>query len=359
MKISYKIPLIGTGIIVTAFTVFAGFQYLQIRNNTLEQTQINLSETADALGSEVNIWLNSRLSVVKGMAELLLDDASDNHIASVIGSETFADLASYYYVGRESDGSITFSVDGIELPEGYDARARPWYLDAKNSDTAIITEPYIDATDHRLLVTAAANIVKNGQLKGVLGADIELKAISDALNTVNFNNTGYAFIVDETGKIITHPKKSLFNRNIKDMYNGKIPNLTGNLQQTSIAGQAVLTGFYPIKNFSSSKNSWLVGLVVDEQKIMTPATSLGKMAVITAVLVVILSSLIFYVFMRSALIQPVNALHQQADEISHGRFTENLVGLDRSDEIGELAQAIQRLQKSLILAMTRLKSKKK
>ncbi len=359
MKISHKIPLIGTGIIVTAFTLFAGFQYLQIRNNTIEQTQVNLSETADALGSEVTTWLNGRLSVVQGMAELLLDDTSDNHIADVIGSKTFADLASYYYVGRESDGSITFSVDGIELPEGYDARARPWYIDAKNSDRTIITEPYVDASDQRLLVTVAAKIAHAGQLTAVLGADIELKAISDTLNSVNFNNTGYAFIVDETGKIITHPEKTLFNKNIKDMYNGKIPNLTGNLQHSSIAGQAILTGFYPIKNFSNSKKSWLVGLVVDEQKIMTPATSLGKMAIITAVLVVILSSLIFYVFMRSALIQPVDALRLQADEISRGRFTENLVGLDRSDEIGELAQAIQRLQKSLSLAMTRLRSQKK
>lgn len=357
MKISHKVPLIGTGIIIAAFAAFAGFQYLQIRDSTYQQTQANINETSSALGSEISNWLNGRLDIVQGMAEFAEKNPTSDNILRILGSETFGDLVSYYYVGLEKDGSLISTVD-LSVPENFDARPRPWYQGAKGSSNAIITAPYIDTADQRLLVTAAAKMEKNGMLQGVLGADIELKAISDAVNSVTFNNSGYAFIVNENGKIITHPNSELFSKNISDMYTGSTPRLTGTLQKATVDNQAVLTGFYPMTEFTGSQNKWLVGVVVDEKKVMAPATSLGITAIIAAALAALLSSLIFYSFMKGALIQPVNALKAQADEISRGKFTANLAGLDRDDEIGELAQAIQRLQKSLSMAMTRLRGKK-
>lgn len=357
MKISHKVPLIGTAIIIAAFAGFAGFQYLQIRDNTYQQTQANISETSTALGSEISNWLNGRLDIVQGMAELTTEDPTEANVGRVIGADTFGKLVSYYYFGYESDGRLQTSTE-LNLPEGYDARTRPWYKTAKTSQGASITDPYTDSVDQRLLVTAVSKVTNNAGFQGVLGADIELQAVSDAVNTVTFNNAGYAFIVDSSGKIITHPDSSLFSKNINELFTANTPRLVGDLQKSTIGAQSVLTGFYPLNRFKSSKNQWLIGVVVDEKTVMKPATDLGKTAIIAAILAILLSSLIFYSFMKSALITPVNELKAQADEISRGQFTEDLAGVNRKDEIGDLAQAIQRLQKSLSMAMTRLRAKR-
>jgi HAMP domain-containing protein len=44
-----------------------------------------------------------------------------------------------------------------------------------------------------------------------------------------------------------------------------------------------------------------------------------------------------------------------AEDISRGRFEQELPEVDRGDEIGALARAIERMTRSLQLAMSRLK----
>ncbi|WP_227430881.1 cache domain-containing protein [Psychrobacter sp. I-STPA6b] len=354
MKISYKVPLIATSIILVAFAVFSFWQYNTIKKSLLEQSKQSINETSELLGESVGTWLNERVDTMQGMAEILSqdDDIDKADVYRVLNSTRFNDLVSYYYGALDTDGQ---AISPTWQPEGeWDARTRPWYEVAKSSNKAMMTEPYPDSQDNRLLITVVSQIFQGNQSIGAMGGDIELADIADAVNAVNFNGSGYAYLVNKEGDIISYPDQSLYGKPISELYEGAVPTLTEGFQEAMIDGKKVLTAFYPLDNFTAIDKSWYIGVVVDEAAVLAPANQLGKSAAITAVIAAILSSIIFYLFMLSSLIKPVNALTAQSNEISRGNFTEDVAGIERDDEIGELAKSIQRLQRSLKMAMERL-----
>lgn len=351
MKISHKVPLIATSVILSAFAVFGSFQYKMIETNLYQSTQNNIKEVTRSLEEEISLWLNSRLRAVTVMAELIGNSTDEQKIAGISSINAFKDYAdSYYAVLEQGDGHV-ISTQQFNLPSDWDGRQRPWYQLARRSRAAIFTTPYADSETNRLLVTASTRLGHNG----VLAADIQLKAISDALNSVDFNQTGYAFLVNEAGTIITHPNADVRGNTLNLLYSDGVPKLDNTIQDNVIDKKTVLTSFYPLKNFKGSRQNWYIGVVVDKEKVLAPARRLIVNTAIAAIVTVIVSSVLFYLFMLSSLINPVNRLVECAEEISRGRFTSEIEGIHRKDEIGDLAQAVQRMQKALGMAMNRLR----
>lgn len=357
MKISYKVPLIATTIILIAFAVFSFWQYNTIKESLLGESKQNIDETANLLEDSVSAWLNARVDAMQGMADILAQDPEVNKedVYRVLNSDRFNSLVAYYYGALDTDGQ---AISATWQPAGeWDARTRPWYDVAKAYDKAMMTEPYPDSQDNRLLITVVSQIFEGTRSVGAMGGDIELSEVAETVNAVNFNGTGYAFLVNEDGSIISAPDQSLYNKPLSELYEGNVPSLTTGFQESKIDGKKVLTTFYPLDDFSAIEKNWYIGVVVNEDAVLAPANQLGRNAIITAIIAAILSSIIFYLFMLSSLIKPVNALTAQSNEISRGNFTDDVAGIDRNDEIGELAQSIQRLQRSLKMAMERLSKK--
>lgn len=358
MKISYKVPLIATTITVAAFATFSLVQYKLIKDSIYEQTESDITETITVLGDNITNWLNERLNIVQSISEIASYDPSIENLRRLFSVPRFNEVASYYYGGLDIDGKAINDLDQRWVaPAGWDARKRPWYATAKRHNKAIMTAPYPDSVDQRLLITAVAQLYDREGSIGAMGADIELKAISDAVNAITFNESGYVFLINENGKIITHPEQVFYDKNITQLFSKDTPIIAAKLQNSMIGNTKVLAAFYPLGSFTGSEKRWLIGVVIDEEKILAPAYRLGINAIIAAIIAAILSSIIFFLFMRSALIKPVNQLTEQAEEVSRGRFATEIVGTDRQDEIGDLAKAIQRLQKSLRMAMERIKKK--
>ena len=78
MKISYKVPLIATTIILIAFAVFSFWQYTTIKESLLGESKQNIDETANLLEDSVSAWLNERVDAMQGMAEILAQDPEVN-----------------------------------------------------------------------------------------------------------------------------------------------------------------------------------------------------------------------------------------------------------------------------------------
>lgn len=356
MKISHKVPLIATTIIVAAFAIFSFFQYTVIKEEIYEQTDNQISEVSYTLGQEITNWLNERLAIVDGISDYIAADFSRQKVIEAMSPKRFNDDFTLFFGALDIDGKPISNKKDYN-PKGWDGRERPWWAVAKRNKRAVMTAPYVGHTTQKLLISAVANIYDGENSVGAFGGDIELDTVANAVNTVNFNNTGYAFLIDEDGKIITHPTKGEYDKNYKSLFTGKIPTIQPKLQKTVSKGKNVLAGFYRLDKFLGSEKKWWVGVVVDEEKVLAPAKQLGINAIIAALIAALLSSAIFYLFMKSALINPVNNLAEQAIDISRGKLETEIESVSRTDEIGDLAIAVQRLQKSLRMAMTRIKKK--
>ena len=88
----------------------------------------------------------------------------------------------------------------------FDPRLRPWFNMARVEKREIWTDPYIFYTSQRPGLTVAAAIRgADARILGVVGADIELSALTDFLRRQRIGATGAAFIVHSNGDVLAHP----------------------------------------------------------------------------------------------------------------------------------------------------------
>ncbi|WP_298917617.1 cache domain-containing protein [uncultured Roseobacter sp.] len=117
--------------------------------------------------------------------------------------DRFTDLIwrdnSYSIVEQRNDPSDT-----------YDPRSRPWYQTASDQQGSIWTDPYIFFTSQTPGITAASPVFDTlGNLRGVVGVDIEIDAISEFLSRLNVGKSGSALILNRNGDVIAHPNQEL------------------------------------------------------------------------------------------------------------------------------------------------------
>ncbi|MEA5477391.1 cache domain-containing protein [Pseudanabaena galeata UHCC 0370] len=87
--------------------------------------------------------------------------------------------------------------------EFYDARQRPWYQAALQTDQPIWSPIYQDSTLPEQVITASLPVYNaDGKRIGVLGADLSLGDISQFLDGLQIGKSGEAFILEPSGLLV-------------------------------------------------------------------------------------------------------------------------------------------------------------
>lgn len=170
----------------------------------------------------------------------------------------------------------------------YDPRLRPWYQRAASSNREIWTDPYIFYTSQQPgLTVALAERGPDGGLRGVVGADIELTALSAFLRTQKIGSDSAAFLVHANGEVLAHPdEKGLAQRDAGDRLRlkrlgdidpvaARAAAAVGDLavldkvhyQRFSHGGQDYLGMFLPL--LSRGDDQWIMGVYAREDELAT------------------------------------------------------------------------------------------
>jgi diguanylate cyclase (GGDEF)-like protein len=172
----------------------------------------------------------------------------------------------------------------------YDPRERPWYVRAMRHSDEIWTDPYIFFTAKQPGVTVAAAVWKPGSPNtGVIGADIQLSALSEFLKTQRIGTSGKAFIIDREGGVLAHPLDSRMTNYGDDQplrlkklgefdpvtaqagvhLAGQFSDLselsTTHFDKFSLDDRFYLSMFVPL--FAESQNRWLIGVFAPEDEL--------------------------------------------------------------------------------------------
>ena len=201
------IPLLVTGLVT--YNKSTG-----ILNDKLETTSI---QTIEEVGRGIDNYINA-------MSNLVTVLSNDSNIIEANNAESFEFAKGLIKNIRESDDNILNVYVGTEskmfysYPEvelvGYDPTATEWYHESVDfPDKVAFSDPYSD-TISGLMVMSLTKVVKKGdEIIGVVGLDISLDELSADLSSIKIGDTGYVFITDEHGNVITHPDASLIGTN--------------------------------------------------------------------------------------------------------------------------------------------------
>lgn len=107
------------------------------------------------------------------------------------------------------DANFTELGREVLLDDPYDPRTRSWYKSAKSRRETIWTDPYVFFTSQQPGITLAAPVLEADGIRGAVGVDIEISAISGFLANLHIGDSGKALIIHQNGDVIAHPSQEL------------------------------------------------------------------------------------------------------------------------------------------------------
>ena len=280
---------------------------------------------------------------------------------------------------------VTRYYPNIELasvvPPDFDTTERPYFLVTSPlfnpQRLPRWTIPYVDATGGGLVVTVAAPVYEGNEFIGVIAADMQLTQITQQISSIKVGKTGYAFMIDDAGRMLAMPKpgfdmfglrpedinsEDFFKQTILGAGSADLQSLTkrmtagGNgLLTIKVNGVDTYISFHPVKT-----NGYSVALVVpvaelqgaitvarNETQQQIQAAILGAATLLLNMLVV---AFVISLGLGQVIASPIQRLTLAAKQIAAGDLTVQ-ASATTSDEIGTLASAFNtmtlRLRESL------------
>ena len=207
----------------------------------------------------------------------------------------------------------------------YDPRKRPWYIDAVSEKKLIWTDPYVFFTSKKPGITTASPIFdKNGNIKGVVGVDIEIDEISSFISKLKIGKSGKTFIVNHNGDVIAYPDISKIKQSI-DQDNSirlvkineiddeicrkayevlMMKNKNLNLYKSEFVSFNINNKNYHamFSPFENKQWPWLIGIYLPENDYLGVIKKNDLFNIYISIIIMIIASVIGFIIARSILI---------------------------------------------------------
>jgi len=193
-------------------------------------------------------------------------------------------------------------------------------------------------------------IAAKQQLAGVLALGTSVEQMAKTVTNVPIGRTGYAFLLDDAGNVIGHPNKDVHGKSLSNH-----PAFTGQAGDTKKKklAYAEASGKRIIAYAQKTKHGWTAVVQQDSDEAYAPITEANHNAVLTLVATVIVVGGVSYL-LAQRLARPIRTLTEITEGISRGKLDAAIGEVNRTDEIGDMARAIERLKTSVRLAIERL-----
>ena len=123
--------------------------------------------------------------------------------ASVDTNSCFIGLPEGAFIVVDDRSASKFSETGERVT--YDCRTRPWYQQAVEKGTLIFTDVEVDAFTGDIGIVCAMPVYADGDLVAVVGSDLFLTSMNDAIQASD-ENGGFECVINGNGHVVFSPK---------------------------------------------------------------------------------------------------------------------------------------------------------
>ncbi|MCW6034956.1 response regulator [Spirulina subsalsa FACHB-351] len=260
----------------------------------------------------------------------------------------------------------------------YDPRQREWYQTGVSAGKPIWTEIYPYLVSQELAITASRPVYDaQGQLLGIIGADLILTQIGDFLESLEIGKTGEAFIIERSGFLVATSTEELLFRD-KEGKNERLLGVESDdllIQKTAqslqekfgdfnqitatdqldieIEGDRLLLHILPYQDEGGL--DWLIVLVVPEQDFMAQIHANTRTTILLCLAALGMASLLG-IYTSRWISQPILRLIESSEAISEGNLQQEVSG-GAIAEFQTLAQVFNHMANQLNTAFTNLEQK--
>lgn len=353
LKLSIFHKLLATMLLV-ALLPLGGVWYVS-RENAIRDwnsnIEIQLSSMTNGLVDQVDNWidLNQRLMQQNAQTDAIqsIEKMQQEPVLRTI-KKTYEWVNLAFTIDRQGN-NIGRSDNGPPNPPD----TRPFYRSVMEG-APLGHQVVMGITSGKpALILGAPIHGKNQDIIGVIAMGVTLEKLSNTITTKKIGKTGFAFLLDEQGKVIAHPKIDLSQERQDFSQHPAFLAASGKDNASFVYSE---DGRKIIAYTQKTHMGWNLVMQQDYEEAFAPVRAADRNALILLAVTVVLASLVAFVVSRR-FTKPILGLTAIANDMSRGKLDLKIAETSRNDEIGDLAQAIERMGVSIRLAIERLKKK--
>ncbi|MCG9597588.1 methyl-accepting chemotaxis protein [Vibrio sp. Isolate25] len=335
MKLSLKQKLIGASLL--AVVLMASALTWLSADQLFQQTRNGVNARAESLATAASEGISDWIAIRKDIAKAFNDYSQEQEVVPFLQQARKAGGFDDIFLGTPQ-GEM-FRSHPERNRADYDPRVRPWYKDANAAGRQIITTAYQDAITNALLVTIAEPVRRNGQLVGVVGADVLIDQLIDDVINLDAGENAYAMLIDtQNGTFLAHPNKDLSLKPVNTLSKKLTMNAIEQAANSGVMEIIERKGqekFYFFKKVPGTQ--WIFAIEMDRQTEEAAHTALLKNLLLTATIITIVVIAVVS-WLVSFLFRDLGRVSQALEEIASGEgdLTQRLEPRS-DDEVGQLA----------------------
>lgn len=346
-----KVILAMLVVSMVPFGLFLGITFQDTRERIRSDSELLMAQTADGLGRHVDEWIDKNVRMLKVAAQLT-DMTSMNPAAQEKVLKSIRAEYSFMYL------VFTLDVNGMNLARSDGKKLKNYsdrqYYKGVAQGKALTWQTLIGKTSKKPALVLAVPIKRNGQTVGVLAAAMTTDAILKQVANWRKGETGYAFLIDETGKVVAHQVRKYVTSQVNFNSNP----LIAEFKRRPTLGAITFSDSEGVAQQGVAKRNkmgWILAVQQAEEEVFEAHKRSEKVATYLLVMTLILIVAIALLLARN-LVRPIKELTGITTRMSMGELDIDF-DIKSKDEIGQLAGAIKLLQTSLSMAMQRLRQK--
>ena len=266
----------------------------------------------------------------------------------------------------------------LQITPFYDPRSRPWYQNAVEKGRATWSPIYIWFNQSEIAIDANLPIYdQKGEILGVLDTPMKLSRISEYLRGLKISSSGQSFIIDRSGILIasssdnqpfkiekdnkpqrikaSESQNSLIKStgNYLDLHFKELKNIKKEIKLSfQIENQEILLKIMPFQDARGI--DWLIVVVIPEADFMANIQANNRSTALVSIAALI-GSITIGIITARWITKPILRLNIAAKDIAQGKWHKT-VEIERSDEVGELANSFKNMAGQLQHSFTKLQS---
>lgn len=332
-----------------------------------QQAEADLKQKADVLGVSFNSWVDLNVRLLQQNATLpqikSFDEQQQKPILKAIldayeWSYAVFTIGADGYITARGDDKAVLNDDGTKKYFRGDREYLKEVIAGKDVGQQVLLSRRLGVPALVMCVPVAmdSNTFQSSQLsKGALCMAMKLTTISFIVENLRIGQTGFATLLDDDHKIIAHGNTIMVFEKLQDLSSHPV------VVRASDEKQFIYSDEEGIKKIAYKKQvaqGWMLIIEQDFNDAYAQLLKEQKEFVYLLLGTIIISVLISF-FIATSLTRPIQRIADATNAISKGQLDMKLEEAYRSDEIGELARAVERMAVSVTLALKKLKQRNK
>ena len=332
MSIRQKFILLAgiIGIILTAVSIIG---YSTASSNLNDSVEKELLATVEIQGKSLDGWIREKtVPAINAANQMSKFIGADKSIIQNIMKLAEQDKEIMAITNCDESGMVLSNT--ADYTGKLEIRTREWYKNVKSAGKLIYTDVYQDATNGKLVVSAAMPYFDaNGSFCGAICDDISVDTLNEEIKQINYRGEGKGMIIDRKGKIIASADTS---ENMQDISSsGEFQQMINQRNGFFLTEDGNVFAYTTVES-----TGWIVAISVPQGIVFESINDLRKTYIFLTFVTIlgILITVMFSLRFSGRIIKNIVNLKNHTEQLAQGNFKVSDLQIDSKDEFGDLAQ---------------------